>query len=161
MNRPLELADWIRRADERGLIASIYDIAGGGDPQSVVPLEWSQYCILDEDSAESSVLLENNPYPPAVFFGMFRVVLSDIGPLETRCLIRGCDREFPCVKVLYEGPRARPFPAGIRSTRDDRQAESGSGDGYTRYISWPCLEAAGMPPVYWRRPPDMTEDEIT
>jgi hypothetical protein len=151
----LDINAWIRLADERGLIATIDDFAALPEnvPVRLAPLEYSRFRLGDR----APIHPEPAPgcqLPPDEFFAplswMFR---------------RTADM---CLKPLWfhtpDGPQESMKPmvvgdlvfddgnlcndAGIVAVGDNREASSGSGDGYSRYVMWPRLESAGMPLVF-------------
>jgi hypothetical protein len=152
---PLELRAWIELAAARGLIATVDDFAALplGEDVHIVPLEYSKF-LLHEYPERHPKPEAGVAYAPRVFF-------------EPLCNAFARATELKDVRLVYHTPGGvaegmRPgltgrltmlggqvcARAGIHSTRDDRHAESGSGDGYSRYVLWRRLADSGMPPVF-------------
>jgi hypothetical protein len=151
----LELCAWIALADERGLIATIDDFATlpRGLPVLIVPLECSKF-LLHEYPGRYPKLAPATVHTPTDFFKPLRetfVRSGDLTDVTLRYHSQGgiATRTKPQVTGRWTFADGKVCEAAsIYSTRDNRQAEAGSGDGYTRFILWSRLEGADMPPMY-------------
>jgi hypothetical protein len=154
--KPLELRTWIELAHASGLVATIDDFAAlpVNQPVVVIPLEHSKFLLHEYPDLYPSPV-RNVPYEPATFFEPLRNTFTRSSDLlevflhyrdERGCVVRGKKPQVLGRLVFADGLACGS--ASIHSTREDRQAESGSGDGYARYIIWSRLADAKMPPVY-------------
>ena len=152
----LELRAWIRLADERGLIATIDDFAAlpKGVPTRIVPLEYSKF-LLHEYPNKHPVPVQGARYTPADFFTPLLDTFTRTKRMANARLVfhdgnggiaRGLKPQVVGRLVFADGEICEQ--ASIHSTRANRQAESGSGDGYSRYILWARLAGSDMPRVY-------------
>jgi hypothetical protein len=151
----LELRTWIDAADKRGLIATIDDLAALplNSPTLIVPLEYSKF-LLHEWAERYPEPAQGVTCEPTVFFKPLCNTFTRLEDLS-EASIPHHKGDRVSIDMLPRLAGRLVFAdgevcerAGFRSTRNNRQAESGSGDGYSRWILWSRLEAAGMPSVY-------------
>jgi hypothetical protein len=162
----MELAEWIQMADKKGLIATIDDFAAlpKGKPIPVTSLDDCSFWLTEYPAKYPELLPNNNcsgqsvtTYDPSFFFSPFRFEFTRTSGIETHvapCYVNGepIMQATPQLKSTHSVDRwtKKLYKMGIYSITANRQAASGSGDGWTRYILWSRLEASDMPSVCWR-----------
>jgi hypothetical protein len=155
----LDITAWIRLADERGLVATIDEIANRPlkEPVKLVPLEFSRMLLRKRPHWYPDLDI-NVVYAPHIFFRPFCKQFVPTSRVDER----QCpwDKERPLLQLIgmfVDNDGLVYTYETLHSSRKDRQAESEQphylfDDTYTRYILWSHLEEGRMPLVYWRQP---------
>jgi len=158
---PLGIERWINEASDRGLIVTLDGLASLplGVMYWIVPLELSRF-LLYQYPHRFPVPARGSVLAPPEFFAPLRMEFrrtSDIfrepqWALPSSAPLRSADSAPPCLTASIRHPdvayhQDQNEGGHFYTARRDRHAHSGSGDGWTRYIMWSVLAAAGMPPV--------------
>lgn len=148
----LELRDWIAEAEERGLIATIDEIANIqlGHTVSLVPLEYTKFLLLQYPQRFAANLSDGTVHNPHNFFHQVYDLFIRTGPLST-LTVHGRPNVPSVAGSYYDHNGHDNFhqPRHLIACDDvTRYAESGgSGDGFTRYMFLGSIPA-GMPQVF-------------
>lgn len=157
MSEPLELRDWIAAVGAMNLIMTVEEFATLPEkaPVSIVALEFMLFQL--KNRAENMPHVEpGKEYAPKDLFGPCVMAFARVSDIYTKTeeyandggdVIHG---DVAHVDGTFFYPDDSYIDATLYSARADRHASTGSGDGWTRYMSVAALEDPKLPKIFWK-----------